>query len=129
MSFRQYLFVYGSLKRGFGNDVFLQDSTFVMTTTTKEKYDMVSFGSFPAVVKSPQKYHIEGELYVVSMEKILEEVDLLESNGTFYKRELVLVDGILNGVWMYFLLPERLYGVDQQGVGIRNNVKFWENEV
>lgn len=100
------VFVYGSLKSGFGNHRLLRESNseFLGTTYTKEtNFLMFSFGAFPAVVKNQEFGYgaIEGELYSVDTVTLF-KLDMLEGNGTFYTREKVeLDDG--NTAWMYLI--------------------------
>lgn len=105
---KNLVFVYGSLKRGLHNHGFLCDSKFIMETNTSDFYDMISFGSFPAVIKQSHWSQIGGEVYEVD-DADLEALDILESNGIFYKRELIPVDGIQQPVWCYFLVDIRDY--------------------
>lgn len=98
------LFVYGSLKRGFGNHRFLWDSVFIGTTTTADStYSMLTLGAFPAIIAEGEDA-IEGELYEVD-DDTLEQIDMLEGNGAFYDRSQVLLS---NGevAWMYLLVGE-----------------------
>ena len=100
------VFVYGSLKSGFGNHRLLEDSNaeFLGTTYTKDtNFLMFSFGAFPAVVKNEEFGYgaVEGELYLVDQITMF-KLDMLEGNGTFYTRELVeLDDG--SKAWMYLI--------------------------
>ena len=100
------VFVYGSLKRGFGNHrVYLQDTkgtVFLGGHKTKQQvFLMESLGAFPAVCDKGF-YKIEGELYKVTGHT-LSRLDHLESNGRFYQRELIeLEDGTI--AWMYLIL-------------------------
>lgn len=102
------VFVYGSLKRGFGNSHLLQTAKFLCKTTTfYPEYKMKSFGGFPAVGSG--KHYISGELYEVD-DATLQSLDWLESNGDFYQREEVpLVNHKGNApiiAWMYMLIDE-----------------------
>jgi gamma-glutamylcyclotransferase (GGCT)/AIG2-like uncharacterized protein YtfP len=98
------VFVYGSLKRGFGNHRMLgHDSVLIAKTQTKDKaFHMNSLGAFPAVLRGGN-YSIEGELYKVS-DDTLQTLDYLEGNGSLYQRELVKLSGNHLG-WMYILMP------------------------
>jgi len=121
------VFVYGSLKDGFGNNIILSDSNKIKDTITKNKYEMISLGSFPAVLKEKQVAHISGEVYEVD-EYTLEDLDILEGNGSFYKRELINVKGVSGKVWIYFLIDKHLTKKSYQ-TGIKydknNNIKIW----
>jgi gamma-glutamylaminecyclotransferase len=103
---RYMVFVYGSLKRGFGNHYFLRDAKYCGNTETVDAtFCMHSMGPFPAVTESNDNgYHITGELYEVDADTML-DLDKLEGNGVFYTRKLVKVY-TLNGTveaWMYLL--------------------------
>jgi gamma-glutamylaminecyclotransferase len=102
------VFVYGSLKRGYQNYAILRDSAFVGPSFIYGPYKMVSLGAFPGVVKIPFNetswrqepwHYVAGELYKVD-DLTLERLDILESNGSFYQREMV------DGMWVYFLLGD-----------------------
>lgn len=104
---KYYVFTYGSLKRGFENHDciarFGSGVQFLGEYKTKEAaYRMRSFRVFPAVGQKGSA-QIKGELYRVN-EKALEVIDQLESNGSFYQRELVSLEGFTKPVWMYLLL-------------------------
>ena len=100
------VFVYGSLKRGFGNHGFLDGARCLGQYETQEaSCNMFSFAFYPGVsrVESGAGHRILGELYLVDS-KMLNELDKLEGNGMFYTREIVaLSDG--EEAWMY-LIPE-----------------------
>lgn len=101
------IFTYGSLKKGFFNHHVVEDSRFIMKTTTEEKYDMVSFGLYPAVKESVKNKLIQGELYEVNV-NILNRIDYIESNGYYYQRKLIMVNGYDHPVWMYFIINEAI---------------------
>ena len=104
------VFVYGSLKRGFGNHGLLESSKYIGTTETVfPNFRMHSLlGSFPAVTSCTNDgFAIMGELYEVNLHT-LNALDKLEGNGTMYTRRLVSVyndNGDVVEAWMY-LMPE-----------------------
>jgi gamma-glutamylaminecyclotransferase len=98
------VFVYGSLKGGFGNHGFLETSEFLGTTCTAETdFVMFSFGHFPGVVKHSEYGYgaIEGEVYLID-DATLFKLDLLEGNGRFYTRRKVKLDEH-EEAWMYLI--------------------------
>jgi len=111
----ELVFVYGSLKNGFGNNVVLQrtNSVLIGSAVTEESiYSMISFGSFPGVYRANDQcetpYRIQGELYAVN-KKGMRNLDTLESNGSFYQREVTKIridDKTTVDAWMYLLLVE-----------------------
>ena len=119
-----FVFVYGSLKNGFHNHKVMKDSQFIGIATTKEKYDMFSYSSFPAVIPNGD-YHIKGEIYYVD-DETLKELDRLEGNGSFYKRKIIDTEK-LKDIWCYFLLNYRESQVKEQtGIQIINgDTKVW----
>ena len=107
---RHKVFVYGSLMYGLGNNHILNNSALLGdAATVRNDFDMISFGGFPGLLKCKKGLgnYIIGELYSVSLD-VLERIDHLESNGSFYKRELVKVkntkDKILHTAWVYTLI-------------------------
>lgn len=119
------LFVYGSLKAGLFNNRLLDGCKFLGTFKTADStYTMLDLGLFPAVIDRGTDA-IEGELYVVDP-MTMELCDRLESNGTFYEREQVLLE---NGVaaWMYLFLRERPEHLTNRVQSI-NGVASWSEK-
>ena len=96
-----YVFVYGTLRRGFENHYLLKNSKFIGYGITKEKYSLY-VDSIPYVVKIPY-CQIKGEVYEVDKNTLI-ALDELEGHPDFYRRELI--DVIVNGktikAWIYF---------------------------
>ncbi len=126
----QHVFVYGSLKVGFGNhEHFFGDNTKAMlcgTYRTKVKnYVMYDLGYFPAVAMSStahDKGAIEGELYLVTPH-ILSRLDRLEGHPNFYKRKRVLLD---DGTWAFmYTITEGGSYASQELVPVKDDVYRW----
>lgn len=104
------VFVYGSLKNGFGNHVIMAGALSAGAAVTVEAgFGMASFGAYPAcyIPEDDEALNkIQGELYGVN-EMLLNALDKLEGNGSFYTRELVSVEcpktGQVIDAWMYLL--------------------------
>lgn len=112
------VFVYGSLKKGYGNHGVLSHShaTLLQEDATSPIYDMIGMGGFPGVLPDGAT-SILGEVYEVDC---LEALDGLEGHPTFYKREVVTLSSGIEA-WIYIL---------QRELGYRANIiatGFWEN--
>lgn len=91
-----YVFVYGTLKTGYGNNKLMRFATCVGERTTKDGYIMGDVGCpyvFPKQVV-PAKYHsflapIKGEVWDVADEGTLIDLDMLEGHPSHYQRKLV----------------------------------------
>lgn len=81
------VFVYGSLKRGFGNHQQLDTSEYLGNHITDPKWTMVSLGGFPAVVPVGDT-EIKGEVYRVD-DKTLRGLDYLEGFPRFYQKATI----------------------------------------
>ena len=82
------VFVYGTLKKGFGNHNILKDSKFLGKATTSDRWLMIGKGlSFPYVLKKDKVKGklIKGELYEVDS-TTLKRLDQLEGVPTHYRR-------------------------------------------
>ena len=79
-----YLFVYGTLKRGFGNSYFLRNSEFVGKATSEDRFDVFDVG-FPCAYLNNDGKFIIGEVYKLTDEDFI-FTDSLESNGSLYQR-------------------------------------------
>jgi len=81
------VFVYGTLKQGYGNNILLRDQAFLGENVTKfPVFDMTSEG-IPFVHPEGSSF-IKGEMYEID-EACLERVDSLEGHPNWYKREEV----------------------------------------
>ena len=97
----QLVFVYGSLRKGFGNNRLLQGQEFLRASATEDKFLMYSMGGFPAVDTSVDSNQIQGELYEVNPEGMA-RLDRLEGYPSFYDRkEVKLATG--ETAWVYFI--------------------------
>jgi gamma-glutamylcyclotransferase (GGCT)/AIG2-like uncharacterized protein YtfP len=86
------MFVYGSLKFGYGNHDLIRHGNGVFigeAVTVDSDLDMLSMSAFPAVYRGGN-HQIAGEVYAVG-NPCLVSLDRLEGNGHFYTREEVLV--------------------------------------
>ena len=101
------VFVYGTLKSGFSNNILLSQSTLLGPGVTESLYAMYEDG-IPYVSKSSEQSQISGEVYMVDSQS-LDNLDLLEGHPRWYKREKTKisyfnVDGELttDDAWLYF---------------------------
>lgn len=128
MSNTHLVFVYGSLKLGYGNHHILGDSPLRdVTRTVSRNFEMISLGGFPGVAKGTGSYNIEGEVYEVT-DAILTRLDVLESNGSMYQRyETFLANG--DTAWMYCVLFDVSFYRDDpmnnRVKNLRNHSQLW----
>ena len=99
------VFVYGSLKKGFGNHPYhLGKAHFVSTAVTLPQYSLFSLGAYPGVCKGGIT-QVEGEVYEVDKQE-LDSLDRLEGHPNYYKREVIETSE--GDAWIY-LLPQDKY--------------------
>lgn len=107
------VFVYGTLKKGYGNNRLLQGSSFLGKDKTKEEYILGDVGfpyAFPSYVFSeitpPQDLFkpVLGEVYEVD-EETFSRLDHLEGVPYHYKREVIETEGG-HSAWMYYNFDE-----------------------
>jgi len=111
------IFVYGTLKRGFGANRLLRDSQMVAEDYIDGAH-MVSLGGFPGVFLSHREGttgHVQGEVYEID-DVVLEHLDHYESNGSFYQRQKVTTRGGLEVEVYEFLSPSERYQPVPDGV-------------
>src|SRR3990167_8313550 len=110
------IFVYGTLKKGFGNHPVLgMNARFVNTGRTCHYYVMYDAG-FPVVMKGEKGAPITGEIYDVDQETI-KRLDRLESVGYMYRRERVVLD--IPG-WEKNTYAEMYIGLPENWQNLRN---------
>ena len=97
----EYVFVYGTLKRGHGNSVLLNEAEFVQKAMTQPMYTMRNLGFFPGVQEGGET-SIVGEVYKVS-DAELERLDRLEGYPSFYNRIQIPLPSLEVTPWMYVL--------------------------
>ena len=96
------VFVYGTLKKGFGNHHVLQGAEFVGEATLPDG-KMLHLGAFPGLI--PGNTRIFGEVYRTTPH-ILQRLDRLEGHPSFYMRsiqEVFLDSNHVAPAWCYFL--------------------------
>jgi gamma-glutamylcyclotransferase (GGCT)/AIG2-like uncharacterized protein YtfP len=81
------VFVYGTLRAGDVNHVYLKQSSFVEKNTTEPQYTLVNLGLFPAMLAKGNTA-VHGEVYNVD-DRTLLTLDRLEGHPNFYVREQI----------------------------------------
>jgi gamma-glutamylaminecyclotransferase len=100
------VFVYGTLKKGFGNHPILSNAKFLGEAHTMEaSFQMYSLGGFPAVTLEGNQ-RIIGEVYEVEDPSIISNMDELEHHPHWYQR--IMVPTSLGAAWTYIMPFSRL---------------------
>lgn len=91
--FKVYLFVYGSLKKGFDNEHVLDKAKYISKATTVRKFAMYASkgGEYPYFLKDKPLNNIEGELYKIARKDLLKKIDIFEGSPDYYTRESIEV--------------------------------------
>lgn len=92
----RFIFVYGTLKRGFGNHRLLNGCDFVGEAKTKAgEFTMIALGGFPGMIETPKGERpegtVSGEIYEVTDSEDLRRLDGLEGHPDWYRRTQVTV--------------------------------------
>ena len=87
------IFVYGTLKKGFSNHFYLENSRYLGIGKTIPKYQMYPSKNylFPFLLKSEPNNNIVGEIYEIN-EKTLIELNALEDFPNMYLKELIEIE-------------------------------------
>jgi gamma-glutamylcyclotransferase (GGCT)/AIG2-like uncharacterized protein YtfP len=125
-----YVFVYGTLKEGYGNNYLLGREEFIGKAEALEPFSMFNSG-FPVLTQAePEMYGVvKGEIYRILAESTLKNLDALEGNGSMYSREVrifQLEDGTNISAWVYigvtdyweraFNNKDRFYQPNEDGI-------------
>lgn len=116
------VFVYGTLKRGKGNNYLLQDSEFIGRCLLKQHYYMIDLGGFPGVMSvddiiQPEKSkdlpisNISGELYRTTAD-VVKSLDALEGHPRFYRRRELPITALAECAYIYLLPTSYLINTD-----------------
>lgn len=119
-----FIFVYGTLKRGFPASEMLKGATYVgRGWTALERFKLVQ-GDFPVALldtagtgpKSATGKAIQGEVYKVPTSRI-KNLDTYEGNGQLYRRKRMnihLETGKYKVCWMYIGIPGVFTAVNKE---------------
>ena len=124
------VFVYGSLKNGYGNHSLLNGSEFINIATTVDKFIMIDLGAFPAVIdfgNDNDRNTISGELYLVN-DTVLERLDQLEGHPDWYQRRVVNINnnGDNENAYMYIMQEDSFQDITTLTVcDVSNGVYNW----
>ena len=125
------VFVYGTLKKGFGNHYLLSNSKLLGDSYTKQAYDLYNLGYYPAMTDNGN-YIIKGELYEVDKDTLY-RLDMLEGEGYLYLRKKIEVycNGISENCFTYIIKskPQRYKSIEPTpriNTGLANFTKSWE---
>ena len=89
--FEVYLFVYGSLKKGFENEHLLNKATYISKAVTVRKFAMYTTKNdqYPYLIKDKPLNYIEGEVYKIARKDLLKKIDIFEGSPDYYTRESI----------------------------------------
>ena len=122
--FNEFLFVYGSLKKGFDNHKLLDKyAKRVGKASTVGKFAMYedSFGNYPYLVKEPVT-KVMGELYEIKRKELLDKIDEFEGAPEYYQRKKIKVK-THKGVNLAFVYIRE----DEEIPKEQEPLKVWEN--
>lgn len=105
-------FVYGTLKEGQGNHFYLRGCRKIGEAVTESRYKVYGHG-FPLAVLDEQGHPLRGEIYEVDDPDVVDNLDMLEGNGSFYTRsvrEFQDINGEKHEAWIYEIPAEYIRG-------------------
>jgi len=111
------IFVYGTLKRGGSNHLFLRGQKFLGDVRTAPGFTLYSLGEYPGMVRSPGDAEgVTGELWTVD-DGCLAELDRLEGldEGLYERIDVLLAPNHLAGSAQTYLYLRQIDGLDAIG--------------
>jgi gamma-glutamylaminecyclotransferase len=105
---RTRLFVYGTLKQGFGSHSLLDGAEYLGPCSTGPGHFLLDCGNYPGMVRLAGSKAVQGELYLVEHEGV----------PTLYTRESIELEGVEGEAEAYFyrrpmagkaLIPEGIW--------------------
>lgn len=113
-----YVFVYGSLKKGYYNHHFLDKSKFIKKAYLKNYTLYYDYNKkYPSLYDVDNGYLVSGEIYEINYD-ILNELDILEEVGILYKRVNVNISDY--NCYLYVSLKK-----EDNLVAVKNNIQEW----
>lgn len=107
---KEFVAVYGSLRKGFGNNRLLSSAEFLGDGATIDHFTMHSLGGFPCIVEDGN-CNVAVEVYAVDNDTF-ERLDMLEGYPDFYNRkltEICLFSGEQVKCWVYYMDQDNAY--------------------
>lgn len=102
------VFVYGTLKRGHGNNTAISDQTYLGRCAITGPFTMINLGYYPGVVRTTgASNRIFGEVWRVDTDS-LNIMDMIEGHPNFYER--IKVGTPWKSAWIYTLPEDYLDG-------------------
>jgi gamma-glutamylaminecyclotransferase len=85
------VFVYGTLKQGYGNHRILEGKSFLGPAVTIGRFNMLNSG-FPVLIPADDGLPVKGEVYDITGDlDTLDRLDQLEGEGVMYDRREIYV--------------------------------------
>lgn len=121
-----YLFVYGSLKKGFENNHIISKAVYISKAKTKAKYAMFkeTKANYPYMIKdSSLGGEVEGELYEINRQDILDDISAFEGAPDYFElKDLMIKTRSRTIKAKTFLLSSPKVPLDQEPI------KVWKNK-
>ena len=111
------IFVYGTLKRGGSNHLFLRGQKFLGDARTAPGFTLYSLGNYPGMVRAPgDTVGVTGELWSVG-DTCLAEIDQLEGldEGLYERIDILLAPNAIAGSAQTYLYLRQLDGLQAFG--------------
>jgi gamma-glutamylcyclotransferase (GGCT)/AIG2-like uncharacterized protein YtfP len=128
-----YMAVYGTLKRGYGNNYLCKYAgmPFISTGKTTESDFFLQGGGFP-ICRDGGSHSVSVEVFAFKHFEQIEDIDRLEGHPEWYKRRKVpitLSNGEIVDAWMYIQEPLeealRVNMIDCDSVTVTEGVAQW----
>lgn len=127
----QYIFTYGTLKKGFSNHGLIEHLEFIGEALTCEKYQMYPCTNyaFPFLLKSEKNIFIKGEVYKLNSIEDLNYLDELEGYPTLYLREEIDVILIKNSKTFKSIIYIKNEDEYKEYIDLKNPIKEWTRDI
>ena len=118
------VFVYGTLKKGYGNNTLIKHTEFIGESISIDRFDLSGIG-FPCAYPNRNGKLLQGEIYKLNDSDFI-TTDMLEGNGSLYQRELreFVCDGKIIEAWIYIIIEPftKPYKVDSDIINWNYNI-------